>query len=128
MATSHVQILVDFTKKLPGIFTCCYFSTTLYNILVTLRGSSVHCKKGIMPHLLYSFLFIYLFFKFYLFIYLFYFWLRWVFVTVRGLSLAVAVLGYSPVRCTGFSLRWLLLLRSTGSRCVGFSSCGTRAQ
>ena len=33
-----------------------------------------------------------------------------------------------PVRCTGFSLRWLLLLRSTGSRYAGFSSCGTRAQ
>ena len=27
-----------------------------------------------------------------------------------------------------FSLRWLLLLRSTGSRCAGFSSCGTWAQ
>ena len=27
----------------------------------------------------------------------------------------------------GFSLRWLLLLRSTGSRRVGFSSCGSRA-
>ena len=30
--------------------------------------------------------------------------------------------------CTGFSLWWLLLLRSTGSRCAGFSSCGTRAR
>ena len=29
--------------------------------------------------------------------------------------------------CVGFSLRWLLLLRSTGSRCAGFSSCGVRA-
>ena len=28
----------------------------------------------------------------------------------------------------GFSSRWLLLLRSTGSRCAGFSSCGTWAQ
>ena len=26
-----------------------------------------------------------------------------------------------------FSLRWLLLLRSMGSRHVGFSSCGSRA-
>ena len=24
-------------------------------------------------------------------------------------------------------VRWLLLLRSTGSRCAGFSSCGARA-
>ena len=26
-----------------------------------------------------------------------------------------------------FSLQWLLLLQSTGSRCAGFSSCGSRA-
>ena len=36
--------------------------------------------------------------------------------------------GYSSLWCTGFSLRWLLLLRSTGSRRAGFSSCGMRAQ
>ena len=34
----------------------------------------------------------------------------------------------SSLLCAGFSLRWLLLLRSTGSRCVGFSSCGSWAQ
>ena len=34
---------------------------------------------------------------------------------------------YSSLRCTGFSLHWLLLLQSTGSRCIGFSSCGTQA-
>ena len=56
-----------------------------------------------------------------------YFWLRWVFVAVRGLSLAVASGGYSSFQCTGFSSRWLLLLRNTGSRCAGFSSCGSRA-
>ena len=28
--------------------------------------------------------------------------------------------------CEGFSLQWLLLLWSTGSRHAGFSSCGTR--
>ena len=44
------------------------------------------------------------------------------------LSLVVASGGYSSLRCAGFSLLWLLLLRSTGSRHVGFSSCGTRAQ
>ena len=39
------------------------------------------------------------------------------------------------MRCAGFSLWWLLLLRSTGFRCVasvvvapGLSSCGSRAQ
>ena len=34
----------------------------------------------------------------------------------------------ATLRCVGFSLRWLLLLRSTGSRHTGFSSCGSRAQ
>ena len=32
------------------------------------------------------------------------------------------------VACADFSLRWLLLLQITGSRRVGFSSCGMRAQ
>ena len=54
-----------------------------------------------------------------------YFWLRWVFVAACGLSLVVASRGCSLLRCVGFSLLWLLLLRSTGSRCAGFSSCGT---
>ena len=36
--------------------------------------------------------------------------------------------GYPSLWYVGFSLRWLLLLQSTGSRHVGFSSCGTRAQ
>ena len=57
------------------------------------------------------------------------FWLRWVFVAARRLSLVSASGGYSSLQCTGISLWWwLLLLRSTGSRCAGFSSCGTRAQ
>ena len=45
---------------------------------------------------------------------LIYFWLRWVFVAACGLSLVVASRGYSSLRCTGFSLRWLLSLWSTG--------------
>ena len=49
-----------------------------------------------------------------------YFWLLWVFVAARGLSLVEA--------STGFSLQWLLLLQSTGSRHAGFSSCGVWAQ
>ena len=62
---------------------------------------------------------------FYLFIY---FWLRWVFVVACGLSLVAASGGYSSLWWAGFSLRWLLLLRSTGSRHVSFSSCVTQAQ
>ena len=64
---------------------------------------------------------------FYLFIYLF-FWLCWVFVAAHEFSLVAASGGYSSLWCAGFSLWWLLLLWSTGSRHVGFSSCGTRAQ
>ena len=69
-------------------------------------------------------LFIYLF----LFLKFIYFWLHWVFIGSRGLSLAAVSRGYSSWRCMSFSLRWLLLLRSTGSRRTGFSSCGTWAQ
>ena len=48
-----------------------------------------------------------------------YFWLPWVFVAVRGLSLVAAGGGYSSLWCAGFSLWWLLLLQSMGSRHAG---------
>ena len=68
-------------------------------------------------------------FFFFFFINLFiYYWLHWVLAAARGLSLVVASGGHSSLRCAGFSLRWLLLLGSTGSRRPGFSSCGTWAQ
>ena len=44
-----------------------------------------------------------------------------------GLSLVAASGGCSLLLCAGFSLRWLLLLQSTGSRHTGFSSCGSWA-
>ena len=69
--------------------------------------------------------FILLFFNLFILIY---FWLHWVFVAAHGLSLAAVSRAYSSLRCEGFSLRWLLLLQSMGSRCTGFSSCGTWAQ
>ena len=56
-----------------------------------------------------------------------YYWLCWVFVAMHGLSLVVASGGYSLLWCAGFSLQWLLLLWSTGSRCVDFGSCGAWA-
>ena len=46
----------------------------------------------------------------------FFFWLRWVFVAARELSLVAVSGGYSSLWCASFSLWWLLLLRSTGSR------------
>ena len=57
----------------------------------------------------------------------FFIWLHWVFIAARGLSLVAASGGYSSLRCAGFSLQWLLLLRSTGSRHTGFSTCGSWA-
>ena len=66
------------------------------------------------------------FFLFNSFILFIYFWLHWVFVAMHGLSLVAASRDYSSLWCPGFSLQWLLLLQSTGSRRAGFSSCGTR--
>ena len=43
----------------------------------------------------------------------------WVFVAAHGLSLVMAHGGYPSLWCMGFSLWWLLLLRSMGSRCMG---------
>ena len=45
------------------------------------------------------------------------------------INLFIFILGCvgCSLRCAGFSLPWLLLLPSTGSRRVGFSSCGSRA-
>ena len=57
-----------------------------------------------------------------------YFWLHWVFIAAHGLYLVVASGSYSSLRCAGFSLWWLLLLQSMGSRRTGFSSCDTWAQ
>ena len=69
------------------------------------------------------------FFFFFLFFILFiYFWLCWVFIAACELSLVAASRGCSSLRCVGSSSQWLLLLRNTGSRRAGFSSCGTRAQ
>ena len=61
-------------------------------------------------------------------LFFFFFWLCLVFIAARGLSVVAASGGYSSLRCTGFSLRWLLSLQSMGSRCTGFSSCGMQAQ
>ena len=36
--------------------------------------------------------------------------------------------GHSKLRCVDFSVQWLLLLQSTGSRHVGFSGYGSQAQ
>ena len=48
----------------------------------------------------------------------FYFWLCYVSAAARRLSLLVVSSGYSSWQCAGFSLQWLLLRWSTGSRYV----------
>ena len=50
------------------------------------------------------------------------------FTAAHGLSLVAVSRGYSSLWCAGFSLQWLLLLPSTGSRRRGFNSCGARVQ
>ena len=68
------------------------------------------------------------FFCFFFLMHLFiYFWLHRVFAAARGLSLVAASGGNSSLWCAGCSSRWLLLLRSTGFRHMGFSSCGSPA-
>ena len=75
-----------------------------------------------------SFIFYYYYyFLINLFILFIYFWLCWVFVAACRHSLVVASGGYSSLQCVGFSLQWLLLLWSMGSRHAGFSSCGSWA-
>ena len=52
--------------------------------------------------------------------------LCWVFIAMHRLSLVALSRGYSSLWCTSFSLQWLLLLRNIGSKCIGFSSCGSQ--
>ena len=74
------------------------------------------------------FVFKFFFYKFIYFFFIFYFQLHWIFVAAHGLSLVALSGDYCSLWCTGFSLRWLLLLWSTGSRHTGFSSCNMQAQ
>ena len=63
----------------------------------------------------------------YIVILLFDVWLHWVFIAACGLSVVAERRGYSSLRCLGFSLQWLLLLPSTGSRHMGFSNFCSQA-
>ena len=61
------------------------------------------------------------------FIYFKFIFLIYLFLAVLGLRCCSRAFSSCSER-TGFSLRWLLLLRSMGSKRAGFSSCGTWAQ
>ena len=56
------------------------------------------------------------FFDRYTLLYFIYFWLPWIFIAVCRLSLVVESGGFSLLRGMDFSLQWLLLLWSVGSR------------
>ena len=73
------------------------------------------------------------FFKF-IYLFIFYFCLCCAFIAAHGLSVVEASGGYSSLRCTGFSLLWLVLLRvqALGARAsvvmaCGLSSCSSQA-
>ena len=55
-----------------------------------------------------------------------YFWVCLVFVAAWAFLQLWGAEATLQLQCTGFSLRWLLLLRSTGNRTCGFSSCNSQ--
>ena len=77
--------------------------------------------------------FIYFFFLFFFLQFVAFCFIYFLFLAALGLFCCTRAFsscseqGYSSLQCAGVSLRWLLLLQSTGSRCTGFSSCGSRA-
>ena len=99
-----------------GVLSCSF----IWYIVLCLFILSIFLQMWFLFHRLqdcssscFSLFYIYIYIFFNLFI--IYFWLRWVFIAMRRL-LVVASRGYSSLWCAGFSLQWLLLLQSTGSR------------
>ena len=81
-----------------------------------------HPKTGLTISCMYHcFIYMYIYIYNLLFIY---FWLCWVIVVSRAIS-SCRQLGL--LSSYSFSLQWLLLLRSAGSRACGLSSCGSQA-
>ena len=118
------QVLCPFF--LTGLF---YIYIYIYILLLSSISSLYLLFLSVFRHLSCFLIFLsILIFLINLLILFIYFWLHWVFVAACRLFLAAASGGYSSLWCVVFSLQWLLLLQSTGSRHVGFSSCGTRAQ
>ena len=112
----------SFVKSHVGLFQCTHALLWLspkFSSASLRRHTLSHHPAGPTPSF---FCFCFCFLKF------IYFWLRWVFVAAHRLPLVAARAGYSLLQCAGFSSWWLLLSRSVGCRCSGFSSCGMRAQ
>ena len=109
ISSLNVERKSPMKSPVPGVSFMERFSTTISFIEIRLLRLSLFLLSELFLK------------KINLFIY---FWLRWVFVAAHRLSLVAASGGYSSLRWAGFSLWWLLVLWSTGSRCTGFSSCG----
>ena len=86
------------------------FQVNKYTYIIIFRTIYYYSLVQVYHNLFYLFLYLNLFILF------IYFWLLWVFIAAHRLSLVVVCRGYSSLWCTGFSLQWLLLLQSTGSR------------
>ena len=67
-------------------------------------------------------------FSMFIYLFIYHLWSCWVFVSVRGLSPAVASGGHSSSRCAGLSLSRPLLLAEHRLQVRRLSSCGSRAQ
>ena len=115
-----------------GYSTSRYSTMFLYLLvqptqILALKNKAISRFLRIPLYVLFIYMCIYIFLIYINLFYFIYFWLHWVFVAACGFSLAVVSGGHSSLRCAGFSLWWLLLLRSTGSRCAGFNSRGSWA-
>lgn len=114
-----------YSKYIHGIFAICQELCTWYalvkivwkkEILVERKESSLKYTVRVL-----------LFFFFLTASCFVLFWLHWVLIALHRLSLVVVRGDYSSLQCSGFSLGWLLLLWSTGSRRMGFSLCDMQA-
>ena len=96
-------------------FTC--LSSTLFSPPLSTHPSFLSCV-----HSTNSWAFNWFYWLFYFLIILFVCCLFWAVLCLRcyaGFPLVVGSRGYSLLQCAGFPLRWLFLLRSTGSRAQG---------
>ena len=114
--SSKAALLFLFLSAVNESSRCSASSPALGVVSVLEFGHSNSCAVALL-----------FFFFLILFIYLFIFGCVGSSLLRLGFSLVAASGGYSLLWCTGFSLRWLLLLQTMGSRRAGFSSRGARA-
>ena len=116
------EIFIDLFKEQVFIFMLLNL-LALFCILLLAQENSplLHVEKSLFTHVYCCF------FEIYLFSYYYYFDGGRSAIAARGLALVVTSGGCSFLLYVGFSLQWLLLLPSTGSRRSGFRSRSARA-